>query len=114
MPTVFPLHFRKCLARPSVQTRAQARQGQALPRRCPACWTWVTVPRCQCFQWVARLRSDAGAARQIRAVEDVLQVGQEVDVVCTGRDAKGHLMVSRKALLSPPSGSAAARAASSA
>lgn len=62
----------------------------------------------------ARLRSDAGAARQIRSVEDVLQVGQEVDVVCTGRDAKGHLMVSRKALLSPPSGGAAARAASSA
>ena len=62
----------------------------------------------------ARLRSDAGAARQIRSVEDVLQVGQEVDVVCTGRDAMGHLMISRKALLSPPSGGAAARAASSA
>ena len=58
--------------------------------------------------------SEGGATRQIRSVEDVLQVGQEVDVVCTGRDAKGHLMVSRKALLSPASGGAAAKAASSA
>ena len=60
------------------------------------------------------LWSDGGAVRQVRSVEDVLQVGQEVDVVCTGRDAKGHLMVSRKALLGPPSGGAAAKAASGA
>lgn len=99
--------------RPGVQARAQARQGQAPLRRCRARYIWSQSPGASTPRGF-KLRSDAGAARQIRSVEDVLQVGQEVDVVCTGRDAKGHLMVSRKALLSPPSGGAAARAASSA
>ena len=37
---------------------------------------------------------------QVRSVEDVLSVGQEVEVLCRGRNARGHLDVSRKALMS--------------
>ena len=40
-------------------------------------------------------------------MEDELEEGQEVEVVCTGRDARGHVKVSRKALLAPPGSSAA-------
>ena len=36
---------------------------------------------------------------RIRAVEDVLSVGQELEVLCMGRDAKGNVKLSRKALL---------------
>ena len=34
-------------------------------------------------------------------MEEELEEGQELDVVCKGRDARGHVKVSRKALLDP-------------
>lgn len=44
----------------------------------------------------------------MRSVEDELEEGEELEVMCQGRDARGHVKVSRKALLAPqgtPSGS---------
>ena len=39
---------------------------------------------------------------QVRAVEDEVVEGQELEVMCKGRDARGHVKVSRKALLEVP------------
>ncbi len=36
---------------------------------------------------------------QIRSVEDVLSLGQSVEVLFLGRDPRGHVRLSRKALL---------------
>jgi predicted RNA-binding protein with RPS1 domain len=54
---------------------------------------------------------------QIRAVSEVLKVGEELDVLCLGRDQRGNIRISRKALLPPPAaapdGTGSAGAASS-
>ena len=39
---------------------------------------------------------------QVKSVEDVLAEGDELSVVCLGRDARGHVKVSRRALLANP------------
>ena len=36
---------------------------------------------------------------RVRSIEEALQVGQELEVLCLGRDQKGHIKLSRKALL---------------
>ena len=36
---------------------------------------------------------------QVKSVEDVLAEGDVVNVMCIGRDARGHVKVSRRALL---------------
>ena len=38
---------------------------------------------------------------QVRSVEEVLEVGQELEVLCLGRDGRGFIRVSRRALLEP-------------
>jgi hypothetical protein len=38
----------------------------------------------------------------VRSVEEELSEGQELEVLCNGRDARGHVKVSRKALLPAP------------
>ena len=38
----------------------------------------------------------------MKSVEDILSEGDELDVKCLGRDARGHVKVSRRALLSAP------------
>ena len=53
---------------------------------------------------VAPHRLDASADSmlcrvQIRSVEDVLSLGQSVEVLFLGRDPRGHVRLSRKALL---------------
>ncbi len=50
---------------------------------------------------------------QVRSVEDELEEGEELQVLCQGRDSRGHVKVSRKALLPPPAGSGAPTASSS-
>eukprot|EP00887_Chlorella_sp_A99_P006254 scaffold3.g6254.t1 len=54
------------------------------------------------------------AATRVRAVEDVLAVGQSLEVLCIGRDARGNVKLSRKALLARRRGEAAAAAAAAA
>jgi polyribonucleotide nucleotidyltransferase len=54
------------------------------------------------------------APHKIRAVEDVLEVGQEVEVLCLGRDAKGNVRVSRRAALARSAAAAAGAAAAAA
>ena len=39
---------------------------------------------------------------QVRSVEEVLEVGQELEVLCLGRDGRGFIRVSRRALLDAP------------
>ena len=39
------------------------------------------------------------SAERVRSIEEVLQVGQELEVLCLGRDQKGHIKLSRKALV---------------
>ncbi|KAK9811328.1 hypothetical protein WJX72_001896 [[Myrmecia] bisecta] len=39
---------------------------------------------------------------KVQSVQDVLQVGQQLEVVCQGRDARGNIKISRKALLPRP------------
>ena len=39
------------------------------------------------------------ALQRVRSIEDALTVGQEVEVLCIGRDAKGQVKLSRKAVL---------------
>lgn len=41
---------------------------------------------------------------QVRSVEDELEEEEVLDVLCQGRDSRGHVKVSRKALLAPPEG----------
>ena len=36
---------------------------------------------------------------QVKSVEDILAEGDVVNVMCIGRDARGHVKVSRRALL---------------
>jgi len=43
--------------------------------------------------------TEAWHARQIRAVEDELQVGQTLEVLCIGRTPRNTAKVSRRALL---------------
>ena len=38
-------------------------------------------------------------ALQVKSVEDILAEGDELDVMCLGRDSRGHVKVSRRALL---------------
>jgi len=53
--------------------------GQAEHKRALACWH----------------------ARQIRAIEDELQIGQTLEVMCIGRSPRNTAKVSRRALLGP-------------
>ena len=39
---------------------------------------------------------------QVRATEDELSVGQQLEVMCLGKDNRGHVRLSRKAVLPPP------------
>ncbi len=39
------------------------------------------------------------ALTKVRSVEDAVSVGQVLDVVCTGRDTRGNIKISKKALL---------------
>lgn len=39
----------------------------------------------------------------MRSVEDELAVGQTIEVMCLGQDARGHVRLSRKAVLPMPS-----------
>ena len=39
------------------------------------------------------------AMLQVKSVEDILAEGDVVNVMCIGRDARGHVKVSRRALL---------------
>ncbi|CAK0784195.1 hypothetical protein CVIRNUC_007399 [Coccomyxa viridis] len=39
---------------------------------------------------------------RVKSVEDVLAEGDELDVMCLGRDSRGHVKVSRRALLGRP------------
>lgn len=41
-------------------------------------------------------------ALQVKSVEGVLAEGDELDVMCLGRDGRGHVKVSRRALLERP------------
>lgn len=43
-----------------------------------------------------------GEVMQVKSVEDILAEGDEVNVKCLGRDARGHVKVSRRALLRAP------------
>ena len=45
---------------------------------------------------------DCAAALQVKSVEDVLAEGDELDVMCLGRDSRGHVKVFRRALLGRP------------
>ncbi|CAL8469255.1 g8796 [Coccomyxa elongata] len=53
------------------------------------------------------------AHHKVRSVEDELEEGEELQVLCQGRDSRGHVKVSRKALLPLPPGSGAPPASSS-
>jgi predicted RNA-binding protein with RPS1 domain len=50
----------------------------------------------------ALLHISAISHERIKEVKDVLAVGQEFDVMCMGRDTKGIIELSRKALLEKP------------
>jgi polyribonucleotide nucleotidyltransferase len=50
------------------------------------------------------------APHRVRSVGEELAVGQEVEVMCLGRDARGQLKLSRKAVLKRDAVSAAAAA----
>ena len=50
----------------------------------------------------ALLHISAIAHERIKEVSDVLSVGQEFDVMCMGRDTKGIIQLSRKAVLPKP------------
>ncbi|EFN54220.1 hypothetical protein CHLNCDRAFT_36088 [Chlorella variabilis] len=39
------------------------------------------------------------SAQRVRSIDDVLQIGQQVEVMCVGRDPKGQVKLSRKAVL---------------
>ena len=39
------------------------------------------------------------APTKIRSIDDVVSVGDSVEVLCLGRDARGNIKISRKALL---------------
>jgi polyribonucleotide nucleotidyltransferase len=42
------------------------------------------------------------AHHRVKDIHEVAADGMELDVLCTGRDAKGQVMLSRKALLKKP------------
>ncbi len=50
------------------------------------------------------------APHRVRSVDEELSVGQEVEVMCLGRDARGQLKLSRKAVLQRGATRAAAAA----
>ena len=41
-------------------------------------------------------------ALQVKSVEDILAEGDQLDVMCLGRDSRGHVKGSRRALLDRP------------
>lgn len=81
---------RACVySRPAAADRPRAQRTSRLP----------TVPNTMCTLLPPPcLRAEVSPTR-IRSVEDALSVGEEVEVLCLGRDARGNIKVSRKALL---------------
>ena len=55
-----------------------------------------------CPAFLASEGHDCDAVLQVKSVEDVLAEGDELDVMCLGRDSRGHVKVSRRALLGRP------------
>ena len=51
------------------------------------------------------------APQRLRSIEDALREGQQVEVLCLGKDAKGHIKVSRKAVLARDAAQAGAKRA---
>ncbi|KAL4458391.1 hypothetical protein ABPG75_013256 [Micractinium tetrahymenae] len=47
--------------------------------------------------------------QRLRSIDDALKVGQQVEVLCLGRDAKGQVKVSRKAVLAREAAQAGAK-----